>query len=169
MIIFILGGVRSGKTNFAYHLAKKISKKNVTYLATAVPSDKEMKERIRLHKTLRPKDWITVEEPINILYKNIATDTIIVDCINFWLANMMKENSDEKKILYRTEQLAKKFTKPKINAIVISNEVGNCLVPPNRLGRKFQYLLGKINQIIAKYSKTVYFMISGIPVKIKPR
>ena len=49
----------------------------------------------------------------------------------------------------------------------LSNEVGMSLVPDNKLGRLYRDLLGKANQHIAKHSDEVYFLVAGIPLKIK--
>ena len=51
--------------------------------------------------------------------------------------------------------------------IVVSNEVGLGLVPENNLGRVYRDLLGNANQFLAQRATDVYFMVSGIPVKIR--
>ena len=59
-LTFILGGAGSGKSRFAMETAKKTSKK-VIFVATARPSDQEMKNKIKNHKNERPGHWQTVE------------------------------------------------------------------------------------------------------------
>ncbi len=54
-IILILGGARSGKSTYAIELARK-DKKKVAFIATCQALDKEMAERIKLHKKTRPGD-----------------------------------------------------------------------------------------------------------------
>ncbi|MFD2387623.1 bifunctional adenosylcobinamide kinase/adenosylcobinamide-phosphate guanylyltransferase [Enterococcus rivorum] len=51
--------------------------------------------------------------------------------------------------------------------IMVTNEVGSGVVPMTLLGRWFQDLLGKVNQFLAKEAETVYFVVCGIPQKIK--
>jgi adenosylcobinamide kinase/adenosylcobinamide-phosphate guanylyltransferase len=63
----IIGGVRSGKSDYAQSLAKRLSKR-VIFLATAKAKDDEMKQRIREHQKNRPKKWQTIEEPILSIY-----------------------------------------------------------------------------------------------------
>ena len=53
------------------------------------------------------------------------------------------------------------------NFIVVSNEVGLGLVPDNKLERVYRDLLGKANHLLAQHASEVYFMVSGIPIKIK--
>jgi len=65
------------------------------------------------------------------------------------------------------EDLIKCIDKYEGSFIVVSNEVGLGLVPENRLGRVYRDLLGKANQLLAQHADEVYFMVSGIPIKIK--
>ncbi len=165
-LLFILGGIKSGKSSFAVELLK--NKKDVFFIATGSEEDEEMKEKILKHKQTRPKHFITIEEKINIVkkIKNLKkTSHLIIDCINFWVANMLKVY-DEKEILLKTKDLCKNLKKFKIS-VVVSNEVGLSLVATNNLARKFQDILGKVNQIFTKYADKVFFMMSGIPLRIK--
>jgi len=168
-ITFILGGIRSGKTHFAYQVIDKKTRHSVTYIATGLPVDKEIKRRIKLHIASRPKHWQTIEEPLDLLkaINKIKTHVAIIDCINFWLSNLLRNKTISENILIKTENLMKTIRKNNIKTVIISNEVGLMLVPENKLARKFQELLGKINQLISRYSDTVYFLIAGNPVKIK--
>ena len=50
---------------------------------------------------------------------------------------------------------------------MVSNEVGLGIVPDNELSRNYRDLLGRANQLMAQYADEVYFMVAGIPVKIK--
>ncbi|PKM92604.1 MAG: bifunctional adenosylcobinamide kinase/adenosylcobinamide-phosphate guanylyltransferase, partial [Elusimicrobia bacterium HGW-Elusimicrobia-4] len=97
-IIFILGGARSGKSSYAIELAKK--EKNVLFIATAKPSDSEMKERIEKHKKSRPKNFKTVEiekELSEILEEKF--NTAIIDCLTIFVAGRMVSGKSEQKIL----------------------------------------------------------------------
>lgn len=46
-------GSRSGKSVIAEQKAKEYGKRSVLYLATAIPIDDDMKERIRMHQERR--------------------------------------------------------------------------------------------------------------------
>lgn len=166
-IVFILGGVKSGKTLHAISRAIRHGG-SITYLATAIAGDKEMKAKIEEHKKLRPKNWGTIEEPLDLLgrVKKINQKAIIIDCINFWLSNLLASGISKKAILEKTSALCSLLREKKMHSFVISNEVGLSLVPPNRAGRQFQDLLGKINQLIAERANEVYLMVAGIPVKV---
>ncbi len=166
-IILISGGIKSGKSNFACSLVNK--KEHVYFIATAKPVDKEIKIKIELHQKNRSRNFITIEEPIKIvsLVSQLPKGSnIIIDCVNMWVANMMGKYHDEKDILSEVENLCKQLKKFKMS-VLVSNEVGMSLVSTNRLGRKFQELLGKTNQILASYADRVYLMFCGISLRIK--
>jgi len=170
-IVFITGGVRSGKSSYALKLAKKMDKE-VIFLATGSAKDKEMEERIKLHKKNRPPSWKTIEEGKNVIpallsikppYKII----IIIDCLTFLVSNLLLDHQTEEFITEYIERIAKSILKSPHTAIIVSNEVGWGIVPESALGRKFRDILGKSNQIMAKYAQKVYLMVSGIPIKLK--
>ena len=65
----ILGGARSGKSSLAESRAQQSAQnKNGTlhYVATALPFDEEMKQRIAHHKLQRGTGWIEHECPLNL-------------------------------------------------------------------------------------------------------
>jgi adenosylcobinamide kinase/adenosylcobinamide-phosphate guanylyltransferase len=168
-IIFIIGGARSGKSLYAINLAKTMSEK-VVFLATGVACDEEMKERIEKHKEIRPNIWQTVEEPIEIEKVlntlDSSVDCIIIDCLSFWVSNLLISLGKEK-IINRTAQIIKMAKKITPKLIIVSNEVGMGIVPNTSEGRIFRDILGKVNQIVANLADEVFFLLSGIPIKLK--
>jgi len=166
--VFILGGLKSGKSTYAVNLAKKAGG-TVTYIATAAITDREIMQRVQNHVKSRPAGWKTVEEQINLplAINKVVTKTVIIDCINFWVSNNLYNKHSEESILEQAERFCAVLKKKKMNCFIISNEVGLCLVPPNKIGRVFQSVLGKVNQIMAKNADEVVFIAAGIAVKIK--
>ena len=170
-ITFILGGARSGKSRYAEEIAKKHGKKTV-FIATAAALDEEMKERIRLHKISRPKEWATIETPINlsgvIAGMKPIYGTAIIDCVGLWISNLLMANMKDKMIEKRIKELAGGVLKSKADlVIIVSNEVGEGIVPADPISRRFRDLVGLANQIIAAKADTVIMMRAGIPIKIK--
>ena len=172
--IFILGGVRSGKSRFAQELAKKLSNK-VLFVATGEPLDEEMRARIDEHKKARPKSWRTLEIPTNISRQLGAeigdAEVVIIDCLTLLVSNRIGEELDylkaEKQVMAEINELIAGMDKLRASFIIISNEVGAGLVPEAKLGRVYRDILGKANQLIAQRSSKVYFMVAGIPMKMK--
>ena len=60
-IIFITGGTKSGKSEFAEHLAKETKKLSYVALSKNNIEDKEWQEKINIHRKRRPKDWKLIE------------------------------------------------------------------------------------------------------------
>jgi len=171
-IIFITGGVRSGKSQFALELAQKFPGRKA-YLATAQPLDREMAERIRRHKGNRPRDWQTLEEPLRVSAilgeKGDHFGLILIDCLTLWISNGLTAHWTEKKFLQEAERLCKACRDTRCSLIIVSNEVGLGIVPDNPSARMFRDLSGLIHQKVAQQADEVYFMVAGIPLQLKKR
>ncbi len=173
-IIFILGGARSGKSQFAQELAQKLSQK-VVFVATAEPLDNEMKARIEEHKRRRPPHWQIVEL-INNIAKGIEAqcseaEVVVLDCLTLLVSNILTKSDDyihaEKQAMTEVNELINCFNKLSASFIIVSNEVGMGIVPENKLARYYRDLLGKVNQLISQKADEIYFLVAGIPLKIK--
>ena len=60
-IVFITGGTKSGKSEFAEHLAKELKKISYVALSENNLDDKEWQYKINLHRKRRPRDWKLIE------------------------------------------------------------------------------------------------------------
>ena len=177
-IIFLLGGARSGKSSYAIDLAKRISDK-VLYFATGVPCDDETKAKIEIHKKVRPKSWIVVEEPLNleIVLNRIdkSIEVVILDCFTFWVSNLLLHYQDKKvdssyletEITTRVLQVISIARNIRAQVIIVSNEVSMGIVPETSLGRVFRDILGRVNQMVTASADEVLLMVAGIPIKVK--
>lgn len=184
-IIYVTGGAKSGKSKFAEELAMKKGKR--VYVATSIPFDNEMKNRVKRHKEQRGEDWITVEA-----YRNIDTvllnidsiknvEVILLDCLTNMVANIMIMEREidwdniseielkevEKEVLSEVEKVINLSEKLSCDIIVVSNEVGMGLVPEYSLGRHFRDIAGLMNQVVAKKAVEGYLIVSGMALKIK--
>ena len=132
-----------------------------------------MAERILLHKKSRPKEWTTIEEPMDVAAGIAAAsghDVVIVDCLTLFLSNLICEDAranDPDGILDEIDKLLNAARIFKGTVIVISNEVGMGIVPENELARKFRDLAGRANQMMADAADEVYACFSGIPIQLK--
>jgi adenosylcobinamide kinase/adenosylcobinamide-phosphate guanylyltransferase len=169
-ITFILGGVRSGKSGYAVKLAKR-SGVRVAFIATCLASDKEMKARIEIHRQNRPSHWKTFQgyTDITSIIKKVGHkfDVVIIDCLTLLLSNLMAEKLSDNSIENKISQMLIALKSVKSKSIIVSNEVGMGIVPRNKLARRFRDLSGRINQIVAQKSDKVFFMLAGLPLKIK--
>ncbi len=167
----ITGGCRSGKSQYALNLASKLSVRKV-FIATAEANDEEMSMRIKKHQKERGPDWVTVEEPLNLVRalkeeKKKQTEIIVLDCITLWISNLLLKPLSPDEILMKVEEVLNYINQSKLKLIFITNEVGAGIVPENELGRKFRDLAGIVNQKFALHFDAVIHMVSGIPMVIK--
>lgn len=197
-LVLVLGGIKSGKSLFAENLARNGAYgdgrkyKKVAYVATAEVKDREMRARILEHRERRPKEWQTIEAPLELKgaimgLKDI--DVFIIDCITLYITNLLLYNKSDysgektpdcpsanggrrdfksgKDIIKDIECLCHACKDINADVIMVSNEVGLSIVSENRLARIFSDIAGRTNQIIANTADEVYFVTAGIANRIK--
>jgi adenosylcobinamide kinase/adenosylcobinamide-phosphate guanylyltransferase len=169
-VTLVLGGVRSGKSRYAQQLAERSER--VVFVATAKPSDDEMERKIERHRADRPKDWLTIEEPLE-LPRVLAEhenncDVILVDCLTIFAANLMEvKGEDREAIERRVEDLCAALRNIVCPVVLVSNEVGSGVVPSHAIGCSYRDLLGEINQSVARIADDVVLMVAGLPLALK--
>lgn len=143
-LIFITGGVRSGKSAYAEQqlqsLAKTYQAQRLIYVATGVAFDDEMKKRIARHKLDRKKqkqNWVTLEQPTNLQQLLLTIqkgDVVLWDCVTTWLTNEFYEGFETGicnwqqplKLTERITEMKKTILtlhKMHIPLVIVSNEV----------------------------------------------
>lgn len=177
MIKLVLGGARSGKSEFAEDIYMGID--DVTYIATAKAIDKEFEERIALHKARRNTKWTTIEAYKDFAKIDMKTKYYFLDDVTNMLTNILfdylgaRDIDDEDASLVEKlviDEVATLFTRVKemdADLVIVSSELGAGLVPEAKLSRLFRDMHGKVNQYIAKNADEVYYVIASIGVKIK--
>lgn len=185
-ITLILGGARSGKSDWAERLAAQ-SGRPVVFVATATADDAEMAERIATHRAARPATWRTVEAPLTLADTVVANahagEVVLIDCLTLWVSNVIlrqvPDGSDidlvprdrwqaiERHLLKATEELLDTTLELGASLVLVSNEVGMGLVPPYQLGRRYRDILGRVNRAVAQRADSVVLMIAGLPVDVR--
>lgn len=182
-IILILGGARSGKSNFAEELALELGGP-VIYIATAEARDPEMAQRIARHQASRPAAWKTIEAPLELakaIRSSNGANVILVDCITLYLTNLLMQELGpmgesenpaiasglEIKIQTQIAELIQAAQESPALVILVANEVGLGLVPPYTLGRFFRDLAGRANREIAAAADKVFLLTAGTAVELK--
>lgn len=171
--VLILGGARSGKSRFALRMVEE-RRVPVVFCATGVITDGEMEERIRRHQRERPPHWTTVEVPYGftpLAPFALSGKAVLLDCVSFLVSNILLEEGNEEqaeaKVLGEFENLFFRQKEEGFFLVLVSNEVGMGVVPESPLGRSFRDLLGRVNQWLAERVDQVYFVVAGIPWKLK--
>lgn len=175
-IILILGGARSGKSQYAEQLATQMGEQ-VLYIATAEAKDDEMAARIKAHRLARPARWQTLETPRNVGPSLAALDqrpdVLLLDCLTLLVTNIIlalearPEAEIEAAVRAEIEAIIAAQAALEAPLIVVSNEVGLGVVPPYPLGRLYRDVLGRANQHLAARADSVLFMVAGIPMTVK--
>jgi adenosylcobinamide kinase/adenosylcobinamide-phosphate guanylyltransferase len=180
-IVLLLGGARSGKSQYALEYARN-NATHVLFVATATAGDEDMHLRIERHKQDRPPGWHTLEAATNVgtrIEENAGdAQLVIIDCITMLINNILcrfdekqfdtiSEAMVEQDVMAEIKRLQNSMEKVNASFLIISNEVGLGLVPGNRVGRLFRDFLGRVNQMLAQQSDEVYLLVAGIPICIK--
>lgn len=165
---FLTGGARSGKSRAAERRAAA-SGSLVSFVATAEAGDHEMAVRIARHRAERPSSWVTVEEPTDLTQAIEMIDVdrfIVVDCLTLWLANTFEWDDDM--IIGHATDLASVLASRSGDGVVVSNEVGDGIVPADPLTRRYRDLLGNVNRIVAAQSSQAYLVVAGQVLRLAP-
>ena len=183
--VLILGGARSGKSALAERmLAQAADTRPVTYAATArrYPQDAEWAERIDRHRKQRPGHWRTVEtgEEPGLLAGLLAAAAgpVLVDCLTLWLTSAMDavdawdeqswaEGPARTALAQLTLDLTESFAAAPGPVVLVSNELGFGLVPPDPGSRRFRDELGRLNQACAAAADEAYLVVAGLPLRLK--
>ena len=186
-IILITGGARSGKSTFAERKAKELGDK-ILYIATAIPFDDEMKDRIKKHQNSRPAYWKTWEgyRGVGKELEALGTgdkkyDGVLIDCITIMVTNIMLSHSEvdfdnvtpkeldciEDDIKKEVEELIHGATHCDCDVIMVTNELGSGIVPENSMARAFRDLAGRANQMLGRCADELHLSVCGVPLRIK--
>ena len=181
-LIFVLGGARSGKSRFAEEQAHELAGSDVLYVATAQVGDDEMRSRVEKHQKQRPATWRTLEV-IRDLGPTLASRVggaraVLLDCLSMLVASPFiasdvdasdaaNEDALQATVEKEVTALLNCVDALDVTCIVVSNEVGMGVVPAFPSGRLYRDLLGRANQQVAAQAGEVYFMVAGIPLRVK--
>jgi adenosylcobinamide kinase / adenosylcobinamide-phosphate guanylyltransferase len=166
-LTLVLGGARSGKSSFAESVVLESGFEPV-YLATAEPLDEEMAVRIGEHRARRGRNWRTVEEPLDLvgaLVRECGPErAVLVDCLTLWLSNLMTDGRD---VAAEGARLVDALNSLRGALVLVSNEVGQGVVPDNPMARAFVDHAGRLHQALAARADAVVLLIAGLPQRLK--
>ena len=163
-IIFITGGTKSGKSQFAEHLARESKKLSYVALSENYTNDKEWQKKIKLHQKRRPKSWKLIEttDLINTLSKEDGP--LLIDSIGgFVMESIGKEH---KEWLTKMKSLIILLMKRKSITFIVGEQVGWSLVSEYKVGNTYIERIGELQKRITKISKDNWLAINGRAIKI---
>ena len=195
-LTLVIGGARSGKSRHAEDLAR-LADRPKTYIATAQAWDAEMRARIDSHRDDRGPDWHTIEAPMDLPAALAAAPpgVILIDCATLWLTNVILAQEGEGAqasdavapmaaahsdtvpnttpkngtLATQTAALLRALAHSPNPVIIVTNELGLCIVPENALARRFRDAQGRLNQALAAQADLVVLVVAGLPLTLKGR
>lgn len=186
-VVLVLGGARSGKSEFAEKLMFRSAGKRKGYIATCQILDEEMKYRVMVHQSRRPASWKTFE----ILHRGkevmkevlAGTDAVLFDCLTMYVSNLLMDHIGKcqsetlgvsdleslRKVLETDlDDMFSLISEAEGKEIFfVSDELGMGIVPDNAMSRVYRDLVGLANQYVAARAEDVYFSVAGITREIK--
>ena len=163
-IIFITGGTKSGKSEFAEYLGKKISK--ITYIALSEPrpGDITWEKKVLQHRLRRPKDWELVETNNLISTLNNQTGPLLVDSIGGFIMENINKNDKEwnLKIYLLLDILQNREN----TTLIVGEQVGWSLVSEYEIGNKYIERLGDLQKKITRISQDNWLTLNGRAIKL---
>ena len=102
-----------------------------------------------------------------------APSVVLVESLDGWVGNLLLDHEDdpapklESLALSHIQRLTELMVESQAEFFLVSSEVGFSLVSTNSLGRRFQDLLGLVNQAVAAAVDTVYLVAAGLPMRLK--
>lgn len=173
--MLITGGARSGKSSYAETLARHYGGDDVTYLATLEPHDDEMQRRIERHRLRRPASWQTLEATRDLpaVLATARHDVVLIDCLSGYVSNILLEHEARGEeavvnlVQAQVKTLIEAAQRSRKSVIIVTNEVGDGVVPPYPLGRWYRDALGLANQQAARAANAVSLVTVGIPRTLK--
>ena len=169
MIVLVTGGTRSGKSRYAQQRAKQLHTTPV-YVATARVWDDDFKQRIVRHQQERGPEWSNFDTEKYFSALPLTNRVVVIDCVTLWLTNFFVDHDQNIEHALREfqQEIDKLEMQQTTTYIIITNEIGMGLHADTAIGRKFVDLQGWANQYIASKADEVIFMVSGIPLQVKP-
>jgi adenosylcobinamide kinase / adenosylcobinamide-phosphate guanylyltransferase len=162
-IILVTGPARSGKSEWAEHLAER-SDRLVLYIATAQDrqDDAEWHQRIKLHRGRRPGHWRTVECPMALagaIAQAGSADCLLVDSLGTWVANLLEESE----AVWRShgDEVLGALAATEAMVVLVTEETGWGVVPAYPMGRSFRDRLGRLVREVAAIANVTYLVTAG--------
>ncbi|MFC3033417.1 bifunctional adenosylcobinamide kinase/adenosylcobinamide-phosphate guanylyltransferase [Pseudoalteromonas fenneropenaei] len=169
----ILGGARSGKSRLAEQRAEQWLESGAVdqlfYLATGTAQDQEMQARIAHHQQQRQAHWQVIEahwQLHDVMTRLPANSAVVVDCLTLWFTHGLCEYGLEA-FLEAKHAFVESLQMCQAKVILVSNEVGQGIVPLGALSRQFVDEAGRLHQELASIATRVDFVMAGLPLTLK--
>ena len=163
-IIFITGGTKSGKSEFAEYLGKKCPQISYIALSESRPNDTNWRNKILLHRNRRPKHWKLFETTNLISILKSVSGSILIDSIGGFIMESINKNDEEWDdriyLLLEILKVRKKTT------LIVGEQVGWSLVSEYEVGNRYIERLGDLQKKITKISQENWLTLNGRAINL---
>ncbi|MFX4299342.1 MULTISPECIES: bifunctional adenosylcobinamide kinase/adenosylcobinamide-phosphate guanylyltransferase [Roseobacteraceae] len=163
---FVLGGAASGKSVFAENIIIN-SALTPVYLATARVWDAEIKKRVQVHQNRRTSVWANFEATHDlapVLSDRHKGEAVLIDCATMWLTNHVMDGTD---LAQAQSELLQALAGCPAPVVIVSNELGQGIVPADADTRAFREAQGRLNITLAAHADTAIQVVAGLPNVLK--
>ena len=171
MFIFVSGGARSGKSEWAEQTAVALSRDAPrVYLATAQVSDEDMRRRVARHQAVRSgRGFRTLERTRDLsgIFPAIPPDAaVLLECLPNWLANeMFREDGSvcepallEEKIFQTALALKERCR----HLLIVSDDIFSDGVTYDETTESYRRLLGRLHVRLAGTADVAVECVAGL-------
>lgn len=184
-LVLFTGGARSGKSSAAQGLASARSLDGASVCVAVfgrAAVDGEFSARVAAHQRSRPAEWTTIEaRDVREWTERVPSEALlVVDCMGTMLGLAMEAafasvcldelgRADAAEIPDGVDDAIGQAFDPVVewliqrdgDTIVVTNEVGDGVVPAFASGRLFRDVLGRANRRLVDRSDRAYLCIAG--------
>lgn len=141
-------------------------------MATALAGqDRDLEQRVRLHRERRPSGWETLDlgggELDPVLEAARSWETVLLDSLTLWVSARMLEGESEEDTLGAFDSFTQGAGALATPFVLVSDEVGLGVVPESAAGRRFRDALGLVNQRAAAAAGEVHLCVAGLALRVK--
>jgi adenosylcobinamide kinase / adenosylcobinamide-phosphate guanylyltransferase len=174
MLIFVTGGFRSGRSNYALRRAAELGPPPWLYVRAGDETDEAVRKRIERQRRDKEAIWQTAVMPADLTSilkpEQIGTmGAVVLDGFQSWLATRTADmdQAAEAALLTDLEATAELLYRSRVPVILVSQEVGMGIPPSDPAGKRYVRLATTANQILAGMANHVVMMVSGVPLKVR--
>jgi len=174
MFTFVTGGLRAGKSGYAFRRASELGPPPWLYVAPEVVGDEEVETRLAKHRRDQEAIWRIHNAPMRLIDALAPSaleghGAVVFDRFSVWLANRVsaETSGDDHKLLAEIEELADRLYRSTVPAVLVTTEVGLGFLPVAVPDRRLINVVGMANQILAERAASVVFMVSGVAQRLR--
>lgn len=170
MLMLVIGGSGSGKSEYAEQRAAAISAESLYYLATMRVQDEEGSARVKRHQLLRAaKGFTTIERPVTVSAVDIPKNsTVLLECLGNLLLNT--QLACKNGAIYAAQMVLDEIVallQKCRNLIIVSNDIFGDGQQYDFQTEQYKHQLAWIHNRLTAISCETVEVVCGIPVRYK--